>query len=81
MRISAILFIALLFYGLFFLWPIKRSIYKKHGKILSNVQLSKLADDGDIDAINLKRKSKYFLVLGIIFVLLFIIEKYGALTI
>lgn len=77
MRLWMIFLIILLIYGLFFMWPIKRKIYKKNGRILSNVEMLQLAENGDDDAKKLKKMTDYFYALGIAFTLFFVLEKYN----
>jgi type IV secretory pathway component VirB8 len=75
MIISATLFTFLLVYAIGFMWPVKSRIYKKHSRILSNVEIKRLAASGDADAIKLKKMTNRFLILGIVFTLIFVIEK------
>ena len=58
------------------MWPLKNKIYKKSGRILSNLEIHKMADDGDIDSKTLRKRGKYLYILGFLFVFFFILEKY-----
>lgn len=56
-------------YGIFFLWPIKLRIHKKHGRVVSNSEILELVKNGDPDAIRLKKMTKLFFVIGGLFAL------------
>lgn len=76
MNLTLIFLVILLVYALFFMWPLKNKIYKKNGRILSNLEIHKMANEGDIDSRKLRKRGKYFYILGFFFVVFFILEKY-----
>jgi uncharacterized membrane protein len=76
MTLSGVLFIVLVLYGVVLMWPLKRKIMKKHGRFLSNLEMQELAASGDVDAQKLKKMTRIFLALGVVFALLFVLEKY-----
>lgn len=76
MTIVSALFVGFIACGLLFLWPIKLSIYKKSGRILSSDEILKLVEEGDADALKLAVRTRIFLACGMALGLIFLLAKY-----
>lgn len=63
-------------YALFYLLPLKIKLQRRQTRMLSNDELNSLADKGDAQAAELKRRTRLFLYTGVVFATVFVCEKY-----
>ncbi|MGV8894732.1 MAG: hypothetical protein ACOH2K_17720 [Burkholderiaceae bacterium] len=80
MKLTWIFLTIFIAYAFFYMFLIKLKIFRKKGRILSSVEILKLAEEGDTDAQSLKKRMKYFYILGFVFGLFFMLEKYNIIN-